>query len=80
MLVDLLEGYGDTRVHGRERKCQVMREREGGGEGGDGGSGWVWGWADILHAWESSATTREGGRDEGVKTHHYSGVPVRLIV
>ncbi len=39
MLVDLLEGYGGTRVRGRERKCRVMRGREGGGKGGDGGSG-----------------------------------------
>ncbi len=55
-----------TRVRGRDRKHQVMRGREGGGEGGDGGSGWVRGWAGILHVWESSATAREGGRDGGV--------------
>ncbi len=25
----------------------------------------VWGWGGMLHAWESSATSREGGREGG---------------
>ncbi len=52
-LVDLLEGYRCTRVHGREKKCRVMRGRgKGGGKGGDSGNGWgvAWGWGGMLHA------------------------------